>query len=91
MTSSTVSSMMDDIKEALSDHVVGGLCADGLHLPVSKIPVGCLDFLHEFAFSDRVSKEDCSARTALPHACSCKRQTWLHTELVKQHFTRSDG
>ncbi|PBK60932.1 hypothetical protein ARMSODRAFT_1087854 [Armillaria solidipes] len=54
MTSSGVSSTVDDIKEALSDHVFGGLCADGLRLPVSKIPVGCLDCLHEFAFSDRV-------------------------------------
>ncbi|KAK0436839.1 uncharacterized protein EV420DRAFT_1652380 [Desarmillaria tabescens] len=54
MALSTINLTMEDIKEALSDHVFGGLCADALRLPVAQIPVGCLDCLQEFAFSDRV-------------------------------------
>ncbi len=54
ITTSATGSMVDNIRELLSDHVFRGLCADSLNGPLTDIPVGCLDYLQEFPFCDRI-------------------------------------
>ncbi len=52
---------VDELRDTLSDHVFGGGCAERLSLSIARIPVGCLDCLHEFFFSDKVrSRNRCS-------------------------------
>ncbi|KAK0205683.1 hypothetical protein IW262DRAFT_1337662 [Armillaria fumosa] len=46
---------IEDVKNI--NHVFQGLCADALYLPLSQIPVGCLDCLQEFVFADEIRKQ----------------------------------
>ncbi|KAK0452020.1 uncharacterized protein EV420DRAFT_703057 [Desarmillaria tabescens] len=45
---------LDDLRDTLSDHIFGGGCAAWLSHSIANIPVGCLDCLQEFVFSDKV-------------------------------------
>ncbi|KAK0215632.1 hypothetical protein IW262DRAFT_1401364 [Armillaria fumosa] len=47
-----------DVKNIISNHVFQGLCADPLYLPLSQILVGCLDYLQELVFADKIRKQN---------------------------------
>ncbi|KAK0217185.1 hypothetical protein IW262DRAFT_1396277 [Armillaria fumosa] len=48
---------IEDVKNIISNHVFQGLCTDALYLPLSQIPVGCLDYLQELVFTDEIRKQ----------------------------------
>ncbi len=45
---------LDELRDTISDHVFGGGCVSWLSHSIANIPVGCLDCLQEFVFSDKV-------------------------------------